>query len=86
MGRAIFPEPNRVVSCDVQYANVAESAQSDGASSVRDEVEESPTERDDGSVRGKTVHDTSHGMFAHTITDIPTGPVTELGGGRLEVD
>lgn len=86
VGRTVLSQTDRVVGRDVDDANVRESGQADGARGVRDEVEESTTGGDDGTVGGETVHDSGHGMLTHTVADVATSPVTDAILWRLEVD
>ena len=82
----VLTQTNGVVGSNVDDTNAREGRQTDGTSSVRHEVEESTTGGDEGTVGGETVHDSSHGVFTHTVTDVTTAPVTNAVLRGLEVD
>lgn len=86
MGRSVLTQTDGVVGSNVDGADVGESREANGASGVGNEVEESASSWDDGTVGSHTVHDTGHGVFTDTVTDVTAGPVTDSKARRLEVD
>lgn len=86
MGRAILTETNGIVGGDPDGADLRQSRQTDGTSSVRNEVEESATIRQDGTIGGETVHDGSHAVLTDTVADVSTSVISQTGSLGLEVD
>lgn len=58
---------------------VRQGRKSDGSGGVRDEVEERASEGDDTSVSVQSVHDRTHSVLSHTVSDVST-VVATLGG------
>lgn len=86
VGRSILTETDGVVGRDVDDAVVGEGRQADGTSGVGNEVQESTTGRDDGTVGGHTVHGSSHGVLTHTEAHVAASVVTDAEVGGLEVN
>lgn len=86
VGWAILTKTDGVVGSDVDDALVREGGETDGTGGVGDEVEESTTSWDDGAVGRHTVHHGGHGVLAHTVAHVPSGPLTDTGGWWLEVN
>ena len=82
----VLAETDGVVGGDPDDADVGESGQTDGTGGVGDEVEESTTIGDDGTVSGKTVHDSTHTVLTDTVADVAARVVSKAGGGGLEVN
>lgn len=86
MGRTVLTQTNRVVSSDVDGTDVGQSRETDRTGSVGDEVEESASSGDEGTIGSDTVHDTTHGVFTDTVADVTSSPITNSKLGRLEVN
>lgn len=86
VSRAVLAQTDGVVGGHPDSADARQGRQTDGTGSVGDEVEESTTVGDDGSVGGQTVHDGTHGVLTDTVSDVSSGVVTEAGGLGLEVN
>lgn len=86
VSRAVLTKTDGVVGGNVEDALLGERRKTDGTSGVGDEVEESATGGDEGAVGSKTVHDSGHGVLAHTVAHVATRPLTDAGVGGLEVD
>lgn len=86
VSRTVLTQTDGVVGSDPDDSDAGQGRQTDGTGSVGDEVEESTTVGDDGSVGGQTVHDGTHTVLTDTISDVSSGVVAEAGGRGLEVD
>lgn len=86
VSRTVLAQTNGVVGGDPDGADARQGRQTDGTGSVGDEVEESTTVGDDGSVGGQTVHDGTHTVLTDTISDVSSGVVSEAGSLGLEVN
>lgn len=86
VGRSILTETDGVVGRDVDDAVVGEGRQADGTSGVGNEVQESTTGGDDGTVGGHTVHGSSHSVLTHTEAHVAASVVTDAEVGGLEVN
>ena len=82
----VLTQTDGVVGSDVDDTDAREGGQAEGTGGVGDEVEESTTGGDDGTVGSKTVHDGSHGVLTHTVADVATGPLTDTKVRGLEVN
>jgi hypothetical protein len=83
---AILTKTDGVVGSDVDQTLVGESGETDGTGGVGDEVEESSTSGDDGTVGGQTVHDGGHGVLTDTVPHVTARPVSNAEVGGLEVN
>lgn len=86
VGRAVLTQADGVVGSNVDDADARQSRQTDGTSGVGDEVQESTTSGDDGTVGGQTVHDGSHGVLTHTVAEVAARPLTNAVLRGLEVN
>lgn len=86
VGRTILTETDRVVGGDPDGADARQSRQTDGTSSVRDEVQEGTGVGQDGAVGSETVEDGTHGVLTDAISNISAAVVAETGRLGLEVD
>lgn len=82
----VLTKTDGVVGGDVDDALLGESRKTDGTGGVRDEVEESATSGDEGTVCLKTVHDGGHGVLTDTVTHVATRPLANASVRRLEVN
>lgn len=85
MGWSILTKSDGIVSSDPDGADLGKGGETNGTGSIGDEVKESASVWDDGSICGETVHDGAHGVLTYTVSDVASGPVTEAGGWWLEV-
>lgn len=86
MGWSILTKTDGVVGGNPDGADLGKGGETDGTGGVGDEVKESSSVWDDGSVCGETVHDGTHGVLTDTVSDVTSRPVTETGGWWLEVN
>lgn len=86
VGRSVFTETDRIVGSNVQHSEVRKGGQSDGTGGVGNKVQERGGEGDDTTVRAHTVGDGDHGVFTNTESNVSTGPFTQTGRGRLEIN
>lgn len=86
VSRAVLTQTDGVVGGHMDDTDARESRQTDGTSSVGNEVQESTASRDNGAVGSETVHDRSHGMLTHTVAEVATRPVTDTVLRGLEVN
>src|SRR5690606_9600053 len=85
MGRTVLTKTNGVVGGNPNDLVVREGRETDGTGGVGDEVQESTTIGNSGTVDGQTVHDGTHTVLTDTVADIATSPVTETSRRGLEV-
>jgi len=83
---SVLTKTDGVVGGDVDDTVLREGGETDGTGGVGDEVEESTTGWDDGTVGGHTVHCSSHGVLTDTVTHVASRPVTNAELWWLEVD
>ena len=81
VSRTILTQTNGVVGGDPDNANLGQGGKTDGTGSVGNEVEESTTSGDDGTVGSETVHDGTHGVLTDTVAEIATAPLTNAESG-----
>lgn len=86
VGRAILTQTDGVVGSNVDDTDARQSRQTDGTGGVGDEVQESTTSGDDGTVGGQAVHDGSHGVLTHTVAEVAARPLANAVLRGLEVN
>jgi hypothetical protein len=86
VSRTIFTKTNGVVSGDPDNADLGQSGKTDGTGSVGNEVQESTTSGNDGTVSCETVHDSTHGVLTDTVAEVTTAPLTNAVLRGLEVN
>ena len=82
----VLTKTDGVVGGDVDDTLLGEGRETDGTGGVRDEVEESATGRNEGTVGLKTVHDSGHRVLTDTVTHVATRPLANASVRRLEVN
>lgn len=86
VSRAVLAKTDRIVGGNPDSADLRKGRETDGASSVGDEVEEGTTIGDESTIGGHTVHDGTHTVLTNTEAEVTAGVGTKTSGGRLEVD
>jgi hypothetical protein len=86
VSRTIFTKTNGVVSGDPDNADLRQSRKTDGTGSIGNEVQESTTSGDDGTVSCETIHDGTHGVLTDTVAEVTTAPLTNAVLRGLEVN
>ena len=76
------------MSSDPNDSLMAQSSQSHSSRSVRNKVQKGTTGGYDQtfSIGRDTIHDGSHSVLSDSVAEITSSVVSELGGGRLEID
>ena len=82
----VLTKTDGVVGGDVDDTLLGEGRETDGTGGVRDEVEESATSGDEGTVSLKTVHDGGHGVLTDTVAHVAARPLANASARRLEVN
>lgn len=86
VGRSILAETNRVVCGDPDGSEIGQSRETNSTDGIGNKVEEGTSSGDVETVGVETVHDGTHGVLSDTVSDVPTGVISKLRRGVLEVD
>merc|ERR1711900_75028 len=86
MRRSILTKTDGVMGSYPNDTDLRQGRKTNCTSSIGNEVQEGSSIWNDSTICGKTVHDSTHCVLADTISDVTSGPVTDLKGGWLEVN